>query len=98
MLDDSLNAAAAEVLRQYPRPLWPAAPQPLGNHGGFSGARLWRLDGPAGPLCLSAWRPDFSPQRLDFIHHCMTHARTAGLAFVPRLFLAAAQTTRIEHA
>ncbi len=98
MSADPLNTAAAEVLRQYPRPLYTGVPLPLGNRGGFSGARLWRLDGPAGPLCLRAWPAGFSPQRLDFIHHCMNHARTAGLAFVPRLFVTAARTTAIEYA
>ena len=52
MSPDLPNLAAAEVLRHYPRLPWSGAPQPLGNRGGFSGARLWRLDGPAGPLCL----------------------------------------------
>ena len=98
MSADPLNTAAAEVLRQYPRPLYTGVPLPLGNRGGFSGARLWRLDGPAGPLCLRAWPAGFSPQRLDFIHHCMNHARTAGLAFVLRLFVTAARTTAIEYA
>ena len=98
MLADPSNAAAMEVLRQYPRPLWSGDPQPLGNRGGFSGARLWRIDGPAGSLCLRAWPVGFSPQRLDFIHHCMTHARTAGLAFVPRLFPTVAAPTAVEHA
>ncbi len=95
MSADPTNAAAAEVLRQYPRPLWSGAALPLGNRGGFSGARLWRLDG---PLCLRAWPTGFSPQRLNFIHRCMTHARTAGLAFVPRLFATAARTTAVEYA
>jgi Ser/Thr protein kinase RdoA (MazF antagonist) len=95
MSADPLNAAALEVLRRYPRPLWSGVPLPLGNRGGFSGARLWRLDG---PLCLRAWPIGFSPQRLDFIHHCMIHARTAGLTFVPRLFSTVAATTAVEHA
>ncbi len=95
---ESLNTAAAQVLLQYPRPLWSGAPRTLGNHGGFSGARLWRLDGPAGSLCLRAWPAEFPPQRLDFIHQCMMQACKTGLAFVPRLFCTAAQTTRIAHA
>ena len=99
MSADPTNTAAAEVLRQYPRPLWSGTPQPLGNRGGFSGARLWRLDGPAGPLCLRAWPAGFSPQRLDFIHHCMDHVRTAGLAFVPPpVSHTARSTTTVEHA
>ena len=98
MAADLLNRAAAEILRQYPRPLWSGEPRPLGNRGGFSGARLWRLDGPAGPLCLRAWPAALSPSRLDFIHHYLIHAHAAGLAFVPRLFPTAAGAARIECA
>ncbi|HVS40113.1 MAG TPA: phosphotransferase [Gemmataceae bacterium] len=103
MSADPLNAAALEVLRRYPRPLvgaWsgghaPTRLQPLGNHGGFSGARLWRLDD---SLCLRAWPADFPPQRLAFIHHGMIHARSAELTFTPRLFPAIDGTTAVGYA
>ena len=97
MSADLPDDAAVEVLRRYPRPLWSGAPRPLGNRGGFSGARLWRIDGPAGPLCLRAWPPEFPSQRLDVIHHCMRHARNAGLTFAPRLFASSAGATWTEH-
>jgi Ser/Thr protein kinase RdoA (MazF antagonist) len=97
MSADFLNLAAMEVLQQYSRLLWSGSPRPLGNHGGFSGARLWQIDGPAGPLCLRAWPAGFPPKRLLFIHLCMTNARAAGLTFVPRVFASLYQTLRIEY-
>src|SRR5271155_3853004 len=56
----------------------------LGNRGGFSGARLWRLRTPGGDFCLRAWPHDGpAPQQLGWIHQLMTRARQAGLEFVP---------------
>jgi homoserine kinase type II len=81
MLDD---AAASRVLTTYN--LANASAIPLGNHGGFSGARLWRVESETGPLCLRAWPPyDPTPERLDWIHHLMFIASQAGLSFVPAL-------------
>jgi len=97
MSADLLNAAAAQVLKQYSPLLSSGLPRPLGNHGGFSGARLWRVDGPAGSLCLRAWPTGFSPARLFFIHLCMTGARDAGLTFVPRTLPSLHKTLRIEY-
>ena len=97
MSPDFLNAAAMEVLQKYSRLLWSGSPRPLGNHGGFSGARLWRVDGPAGALCLRAWPPDFSPQRLSFIHLCMAAAKGAGLPFAPRVFSSLTGTLHVEQ-
>jgi Ser/Thr protein kinase RdoA (MazF antagonist) len=97
MSADFLNLAAMEVLQQYSRLLWSGSPRPLGNHGGFSGARLWQTDGPAGPLCLRAWPVGFPPERLLFIHLCMTNARDAGLSFAPRVFASLTGTLWVEH-
>lgn len=56
----------------------------LGNHGGFSGARLWRMEGVAGNWCIRAWpSADPSPERLDWIHRLQGLARAAGLSFIP---------------
>jgi hypothetical protein len=48
----SLERAAAEVLSRYDPPArsWEA----LGNAGGFSGARLWRVAAADGDWCLKA--------------------------------------------
>jgi Ser/Thr protein kinase RdoA (MazF antagonist) len=97
MSADFLNSAAMEVLQHYSRLLWTGSPRPLGNHGGFSGARLWQIDGAAGPLCLRAWPVGFHPERLSFIHYCMTCAQDAGVAFVPRMFTSLHGTLQIEY-
>src|SRR4051794_29949926 len=78
--------AAREVLTTFPALGPPAPPQPLGNRGGFSGARLWRVQAAAGPVCLRAWPAAPEPARLDFVHRLMSRARAAGLGFVPPLF------------
>jgi homoserine kinase type II len=62
-----------------------AAPaEPLGNYGGFSGARLWRISTTRGDLCLKAWPPGgMTPERHREIVRLLRHARAAGLAFIP---------------
>lgn len=60
-------------------------PRPLGNAGGFSGARLWRVASDLGDLCLRAWPTDMTPARLSALHRLMYQARQAGLAFVPAI-------------
>ena len=97
MSADPLNLAATEVLAQYSPLLSSGLPRPLGNHGGFSGARLWRVDGRVGPLCLRAWPAGFPPNRLHFIHLCMSAAHGAGLSFVPRVFSSLTGTSCVEH-
>ncbi len=70
-------------IRRYPEPFRPAAPPtPLGNAGGYSGARLWRIEAPAGPLVLRLWPVD-GPDRpaLEMIHGWLREARD--LPFLP---------------
>jgi hypothetical protein len=84
MAADPLELAVRAVLRAFAvtRPGDPVIP--LGNCGGFSGARLWRVETVAGPLCLRAWPPhDPTPERLAWIHTLLRLARDAGLTFVP---------------
>jgi Ser/Thr protein kinase RdoA (MazF antagonist) len=89
-------SALHEVLSRYA--LSSAVPKPLGNHGGFSGARLWRIDAGAAPFCLRVWPPgDPTPQRLRWLHELMAAARTAELTFVPHL-VPVVGSTFIEHA
>ena len=49
------DADAREVLRRFG--LAAPRPEPLGNHGGFSGARIWRTQTNRGDCCLKAWPP-----------------------------------------
>jgi Ser/Thr protein kinase RdoA (MazF antagonist) len=78
-MDEELRA----VLAGFPaaaRPL--SAPEPLGNAGGASGARLWRYTSGWGDLVARAWPPGGpGPAELEQIHGWLAEAR--GLEFVP---------------
>lgn len=92
-----LSSDAAVVRSRYPAFCRQGTLSPLGNHGGFSGAALWRIDGPAGSFCLRAWPAQETWTRLVFRHRLMTLARHSGLHFVPTVFLALDGASAIEH-
>lgn len=72
---------------------------PLGNRGGFSGARLWRVEGSHQSFCLRAWPPgSITAENLRHIHHLMHLALQAGLSFVPLVVSTKDGSTWIEHA
>lgn len=75
------------VICQYPKDCQPSAFQSLGNAGGFSGARLWRLQTPLGELCLRRWPKSTSHKRISFIQLIVSRAHQAGCEFVPRAIL-----------
>jgi Ser/Thr protein kinase RdoA (MazF antagonist) len=71
----------------------------LGNHGGFSGARLWRVRTATGDWCLKAWPPgSMDAVRLAGIHALMRQARDAGLPLIPVPFAAPNGSTCVESA
>jgi Ser/Thr protein kinase RdoA (MazF antagonist) len=73
--------------------------EPLGNRGGFSGARLWRCAAGPSAYCLRAWPAGSpAPERLGQIHVLMTSALRAGLAFVPEVLGTRAGGTWVGHA
>ncbi|MSQ93274.1 MAG: hypothetical protein EXR98_01815 [Gemmataceae bacterium] len=75
--------SAHEVLARYPAALGGTLTS-LGNHGGFSGARLWRVDATAGSFCLKAWPTDArAPAELAWIHGLLLKA--ARLPWLPRV-------------
>jgi Ser/Thr protein kinase RdoA (MazF antagonist) len=91
-----LTAAAHLVLQRYPAPLARGPLQPLGNHGGFSGAFLWRIDN---ALCLRASAPVAQDAaQLAEIHRLMHAARNESLPFVPTVFATPEGATVVEHA
>lgn len=83
----SLDRTALDVLARFSIPHEPNELETLGNHGGFSGAQLWRVTTAGGEqLCLRAWPAgQMSEVRLAGIHRWMRLASAAGLAFVPLL-------------
>jgi homoserine kinase type II len=94
----SLDQAARAVLERYPGPVRQGSLVPLGNRGGFSGARLWRTVSPLGPLCLRAWPPHDSLERVLFRHRLMARARGQGLHFVPTVLATRSGDTTVDHA
>ncbi len=91
-----LDHCACAVLARYPSLLRPSHPIALGNRGGFSGARLWRADSAAGPLCLRAWPANETAEQLAFRHALMMAARKE-LPFVPTLFATSDGATALTH-
>jgi homoserine kinase type II len=72
---------------------------PLGNRGGFSGARLWQVQTAGGLFCLRAWPVSGGPAatRLRQIHGLMQTARGAGLSFVPAVQVTKTGDSAVEH-
>jgi homoserine kinase type II len=70
----------------------------LANHGGFSGASLWRVEGEAGPWCLRGW-PEKGPalEHIFAIHRLMEMGWKAGLEFVPRISRSCRGSTLVEY-
>jgi Ser/Thr protein kinase RdoA (MazF antagonist) len=84
------------VLARYPAFLRQGPLEPLGSRGGFSGALLWRLSGPGGPLCLRGTAPHERAEHLAWRHRLMTEARAAGLRFVPAVLPCADGASFVE--
>jgi Ser/Thr protein kinase RdoA (MazF antagonist) len=62
-----------------------ATAERLGNHGGFSGARLWRVETRRRSYCLKSWPAVMTAERHAWIASLMRHAREAGVRVVPVL-------------
>lgn len=70
-----LADASAVLARYFPRAEFVLRIEPLGNAGGWSGSRLWRVSTPGGDYCLRRWpRQHPSPQQLVLIHTVMARA------------------------
>jgi homoserine kinase type II len=92
------DATAVEVLRHFPREISRGKLLALGNGGGFSGARIWRVETANDSWCLRAW-PETGPtsEQLCWIHSLMQQARHAGLSFVPEIVPASDRSTVVLH-
>lgn len=94
-----LERSAREVLRHYSLPADVALLQALSNHGGFSGAQIWRVEVAGAPFCLRAWPSRQSdPAHLIYLHRLMLRARAAGLDYVPAVARAANGASHVECA
>jgi homoserine kinase type II len=93
-----LEQAARVVLEHYPGPIQQGSLVALGNRGGFSGARLFRIHSPLGRLCLRAWPAHDSLERVLFRHRLMARARGQGLLFVPTVLATRSGETTVDHA
>jgi homoserine kinase type II len=95
MSNDISSEIVAAVLSRYPSPLTHGPLHPLGNHGGFSGANLWRI---GDAVCLRASAPSADRSHLVAAHRLMLAAREDGLRFVPAVFAIRDGSTIVEHA
>jgi homoserine kinase type II len=94
-----VQSAPNDILSRYPTVFHTARTIPLGNRGGFSGARLWRVETGGQAFCLRAWPANQSdPGQLGFLHGLMQLARAAGLAFVPAVIAATDGRGHVEFA
>src|SRR5438477_834403 len=99
MSQGNLDEVVYQVLRIYPSISHTRKIVSLGNRGGFSGARLWRIEQGGGPLCLKAWPPtERDESHLAWVHSLMMLARSSGLAFVPAVFTNEQGITWVDHA
>lgn len=58
--------------------------EPIRHTGGFSGAELWHLHAPRGPLCLRRWPAGHpSHERLEFIQAVLWHVDQEGFHRIP---------------
>jgi Ser/Thr protein kinase RdoA (MazF antagonist) len=88
---------ARQVLRRFPAYLQPRALIAVGNRGGFSGARLWRVSCDLGEVCLRAWPPHVTADTLNAQHEWQRLARSDGMAFVPTLYACISSATWIDQ-
>jgi homoserine kinase type II len=87
------------VLAAYPDDCRPNAIEPLDASGGLSGARLWRLATPRGPLLLRRWPQEHPPrERLEFIQAVLWHVQQEGFTRVPLPLETRENRGYVEHA
>ena len=90
-------ADLADVRAAYPHWVADAALEPLGNRGGFSGARIHRLSCLRGVFCLRAGVAGETVSRVLARHALVGEARADKLDFVPVLIPALSGSTVVER-
>jgi homoserine kinase type II len=72
------------ILKLYPDDCQPQSAAPVLSPDSFSGAGLWRLSAPRGPLCLRRWPAENpSPERLQFVQAVLWHVDQEGFHRIP---------------
>jgi homoserine kinase type II len=72
------------ILQLYPEDCQPLSVSPFRSPMSFSGAALWRVVAPRGPLCLRRWSPEFpSTERLEFLQAVLWHVNQEGFDRIP---------------
>ena len=86
------------VLLHWPLPTAVGPIEALGNAGGFSGSRLWRVPTESNTYCLRRW-PQSHPcrEQLTWIHDTLRQVAAAGCSFVPAPLVSRADITWIEQ-
>jgi len=74
--------AVARVLGRYGS-LKVRHAESLGNAGGFSGARLWRVDTGEEQFCLRAWPREQNSERLHWMHRVLSHLQQTPFGELP---------------
>ncbi len=93
-MDDELRC----VLSRYAAPFQPSSVECLGNAGGLSGARIWRLATPRGPACLRQWPAEHpSRQQLHWIHQVLLHWSQDSIDVTPAPWPARQGDSFVEH-
>ena len=87
----------AAVRAAYPSWVADASVEALGNRGGFSGARIYRLSSPLGDYCLRAGVTGEAVRRVNDRHALLHEARATGLDFVPIILPTRSGTTVVER-
>ncbi len=75
----------AAVLSHYPADCQPLSLERIaGTAAGLSGAAVWRMETPRGPLCLRCWPEEGpSPERLAWIQSVILQAQAQGFSLLP---------------
>lgn len=72
------------ILSEFPQLSTPIDIKVMGNAGGFSGARLWRIETDEGSWCLRRWPQSHpTPSQLSWIHQSLYQAADSGCDFLP---------------
>ncbi len=76
------DATLSKVLAEYPG--WGPPRRIDSIAGGFSGARIWRIETAAGPICLRRWPAEHpTRERLEYIQSVLWHVSRVGFCRVP---------------